>query len=78
MTVENFDQHNALQRATGSEELDALTQRELRAEQMEFYQRANQPPFEGFGGRVGFKEFLTGCAIILALGLFFKYVIGVG
>ncbi|MFE9525256.1 hypothetical protein [Streptomyces sp. NPDC006631] len=76
--MEDFNIQNGIQRASGSEELDALQQRELRSEQMEFYQRANSQPFEGFGGRQGFKEFLLGVAILIAIGLVFKYVLHVG
>jgi hypothetical protein len=76
--MEDFNLQNGIQRATGSEELDALQQRELRSEQMDFYQRANQEPFEGFGGRQGLKEALTGVVILLIIGLIFKYVLHVG
>lgn len=74
--MDDWNLQNGIQRATGSEELDHLQQQELRAEQMEFYKRANTPPFEGFGGWQGLKEAATGVAILLLLGLFFKYVIG--
>lgn len=72
--MDDWNLQNGIQRATGSEELDALQQRELRSEQMEFYKRANTEPFEGFGGRQGFKEFLIGVAILVAIGLVFKFL----
>jgi hypothetical protein len=76
--MEDFNLQNGIQRATGSEELDALQQRELRAEQMEFYQRANSQPFEGFGGMQGVKEFLTGVGILIVFGFVLHYIFGVG
>lgn len=76
--MEDFHLQNSVQRASGSEELDHLMQQELRAEQMAFLRRANTPPFEGFGGRRGVKEFLIGCAVLLILGVLFKYVFHIG
>lgn len=76
--MEDFNLQNGIQRATGSEELDALQQRELRAEQMEFYQRANQESFEGFGGMQGLKEAVTGVVLVSAFGFILHYVFGIG
>jgi hypothetical protein len=76
--MEDFNLQNGIQGYAHSSELDDLQQRELRSEQMEFYKRANTPPFEGFGGLQGLKEAATGFAILIGLGLFFKYIIGWG
>ncbi|MFH8395748.1 hypothetical protein [Streptomyces sp. NPDC018036] len=69
---------NAIQGYSGDENLKADMDRQLHSEQMEYYKRANTPEFEGFGGWQGFKEFLTGCAMLLVLGLIFKYVLHIG
>jgi hypothetical protein len=76
--MDDWNLQNGIQRATGSEELDALQQRELRSEQMEFYKRANTEPFDGFGGWQGFKEFLTGVGMLIVFGFVLHYVFGVG
>ncbi|MER5754273.1 hypothetical protein [Streptomyces sp. NPDC002088] len=76
--MDDFNLQNGIQRSSGSEELDALQQRELRAEQMEFYQRSNAQPFHGFGGRQGLKEAATGVLILFVLGFIFKYILGIG
>jgi hypothetical protein len=76
--MDDFNLQNGIQRANGSEELDALQQRELRAEQMQYYKNANTQPFEGFGGLQGLKEAAIGVAIFLGVALFIKYVLGVG
>jgi hypothetical protein len=76
--MEDPYQQNGIERATGSDQLDHLMQQQLRAEQMEFFQRANRQPFEGFGGRQGLRDAVVGCLFILALGLIFKYVLHIG
>jgi hypothetical protein len=76
--MEDWNLQNGIQRATGSEELDALQQRELRSEQMRFYQNANAPEWHGIGGRQGIKEAAIGIGILLVIGLIFKYVLGIG
>lgn len=76
--MEDFNIQNGIQGYAHDSELDALQQRELRAEQMRFYQNANTPPFEGFGGLQGLKEVGAGVLILLAVGLFVRYVLGIG
>jgi hypothetical protein len=76
--MDDWNLQNGVQRATGSEELDALQQRELRSEQMRFYQNANAPESHGIGGWAGLKEAAAGVLLVLVLGLFVKYVLGIG
>jgi hypothetical protein len=75
--MDDYSMQNGLQRATGSEELDHLQQQELRSEQMRFYQRANSQPVE-IGGWLGIRQAAIGVCILLAVGLFFRYIVGVG
>lgn len=76
--MNDWNQQSGIERASGSEALDHLQQQELRDEQMRFYQRANQQPFEGFGGMQGLKDAAFGVLILFVLGFIFKYILGVG
>ncbi|MFJ6508570.1 hypothetical protein [Streptomyces sp. NPDC091879] len=76
--MEDWHIQNGIQGYAHDSELDALQQRELRSEQMEFYKRANTPPFEGFGGWQGVKEAATGVGILMIFGMILKYGFGIG
>jgi hypothetical protein len=76
--MDDFNLQNGIQGYAHDPELDALQQRELRSEQMQFYKNANTQPFEGFGGWQGVKDAALGVGALMVLGLFLKYVVGIG
>ncbi|RZU35915.1 hypothetical protein EV284_3398 [Streptomyces sp. BK022] len=56
-------------------------QHQLMREQHDFYmqqQSMGGQSFQGFGGLRGLKDAAWGVVILLGLGLFFKYIVGVG
>ncbi|MFF1701351.1 hypothetical protein [Streptomyces sp. NPDC058252] len=81
MNDDDYLRQQAIERASGSDDLDHLMQQNLRAEQMNYYRRQNNPQEQwddSHFSRQGMKEIVTGVAILFILGLFFKYVLGVG
>jgi hypothetical protein len=76
--MDDFYSQESIRRVSGDPDLDRQMNAELRAEQMQYYRNANSQPFLGFGGMQGVKEVGTVVLIVLVLGLFFKYIVGVG
>lgn len=77
MNDDEYYRQQSIERASGSDELDHLQQQELRAEQMKYYRRQNNPQEQWDDSHFspqGIREFVTGVAILLILGLLFKYV----
>lgn len=71
------DLYGAEERATGDPQLMSLMQQQFLLEQHQEFEMRQAQRFQGTtpGGMAGFKQFLVGAAILLALGLLFKFLL---